>query len=90
MIVALDRALAAAYEWIDLDLGHGFHETKQGVRFTISERARQEVLARLLALNHERYREEVRRGLHERTQARRLQEDKEHESAGLFSDEEEE
>ena len=33
-------------------LGHGFHDTKQGVRFTISEPARREVLQRLLKLNH--------------------------------------
>jgi len=47
-----------------LDLAHGFHETKQGIRFTISESARREVLARLLRLNHERYAEEVEQGLH--------------------------
>jgi len=50
----MDNAVAAAYGWADLDLGHGFHETKQGVRFTISEAARREVLDQLLALNHER------------------------------------
>lgn len=61
----MDQAVAAAYGWSDLDLGHGFHETKQGVRFTISEPARREVLDRLLQLNHERYAEEVRLGLHD-------------------------
>jgi len=55
----------AAYGWTSLDLGHGFHETKQGIRFTISESARREVLARLLKLNHERYAEEVKQGLHD-------------------------
>ena len=64
--VEMDEAVAAAYGWADLDLGHGFHETRQGVRFTISEAARREVLTRLLALNHERYAEEVRQGLHEK------------------------
>jgi len=64
--VEMDRAVAAAYEWSDLDLGHGFHETKQGLRFTISEPARREVLARLLRLNHERYAEEVAQGLHDK------------------------
>jgi len=64
--VEMDNAVAAAYGWGDLDLGHGFHETPQGVRFTISEPARREVLARLLRLNHERYEEEVRQGLHEK------------------------
>jgi hypothetical protein len=61
---ALDQAVAAAYGWSDLPLNHGFHETKQGIRFTISEPARREVLQRLLKLNHERYAEEVKQGLH--------------------------
>jgi hypothetical protein len=63
--VEMDHAVAAAYGWTDLVLGHGFHETKQGVRYTLSELARMEVLDRLLALNHERYEEEVRQGLHD-------------------------
>ena len=64
--VEMDDAVAAAYGWTDLDLGHGFHETKQGVRYTISEPARREVLARLLKLNHERHAEEVKQGLHDK------------------------
>lgn len=64
--VVMDKAVAAAYGWEDLDLGHGFHETKQGIRFTISEEARREVLQRLLKLNHERYEEEVAQGLHDK------------------------
>lgn len=64
--VEIDQAVAAAYGWDDLDLGHGFHETKQGIRFTISEPARREVLQRLLKLNHERYAEEVKQGLHDK------------------------
>ena len=64
--VEMDRAVAAAYGWDDLDLDHGFHETALGVRFTIGEAARREVLARLLELNHQRYAEEVRQGLHEK------------------------
>jgi len=63
--VKMDNTVATAYGWSDLDLGHGFHETPQGVRFTISEPARREVLARLLKLNHERYEEECRQGLHD-------------------------
>jgi hypothetical protein len=62
----MDNAVAAAYGWSDLDLGHDFHETKQGIRFTINESARREVLARLLKLNHERYAEEVAQGLHDK------------------------
>jgi hypothetical protein len=62
--VEMDRAVADAYGWTDLKLDHDFHETKQGVRFTVSEAARRAVLQRLLELNHERYAEEVRLGLH--------------------------
>lgn len=64
--VEMDQAVAAAYGWDNFDLGHGFHETKQGIRFTISEEARKEVLQRLLRLNHERYAEEVAAGLHDK------------------------
>ncbi len=68
--VEMDKAVAAAYGWDDLKLGHGFHETKQGIRFTISEPARREVLQRLLKLNHERYAEEVKQGLHDKKKRR--------------------
>jgi hypothetical protein len=61
--VEMDRAVAFAYGWGDLDLGHGFHETAQGVRFTVSESARREVLSRLLKLNHERWEEEQKQVL---------------------------
>lgn len=64
--VEMDDAVAAAYGWSDLELAHGFQETAQGIRFTISDEARREVLARLLRLNHERYEEEVRQGLHDK------------------------
>ena len=55
----LDVAVRDAYGWQDVDLGHGFHNTKQGVRRTISQDAQREILDRLLALNHEKYAEEV-------------------------------
>ncbi len=51
-------------------LHHGFHETKQGLRFTISETARREVLDRLLELNHQRYAQEVAQGLHDQKKAK--------------------
>jgi hypothetical protein len=50
--------------WWDIELAHGFHETWQGVRFTIAPQARVDVLDKLLALNHYRYKEEVKMGLH--------------------------
>jgi hypothetical protein len=65
--VEMDQAVAAAYGWSDLDLGHGFHETKLGMRYTISESTRRAVLNKLLELNHQRYAEEVKAGLHEKS-----------------------
>ncbi len=56
--VEMDKSVASAYGWGDLELGHDFHETAQGIRFTVSESARREILSRLLRLNHERYEEE--------------------------------
>ncbi len=61
--VELDQAVVAVYGWTDLDLGHAFHDTKQGLRYTLSDPARRKVLDRLLALNFERYAEEVAEGL---------------------------
>jgi hypothetical protein len=61
--VELDYAVAAAYGWDDLHLDHDFWETRQGTRFTVGPEARQELLDRLLELNHERHAEEVRLGL---------------------------
>lgn len=67
--VEIDIAVAAAYGWTDLKLDHDFHQTKQGVRYTISEPARREVLARLLKLNHDRYAEEKKQGRHDKKKA---------------------
>jgi hypothetical protein len=58
--VAIDQAVAKAYGWNDIKLGHDFHEMEylpenDRVRFTICLEARKEVLKRLLLLNHERY-----------------------------------
>jgi len=63
----VDVAVVRAYGWDDLlaaGLDHGFHETRQGTRYTIGAAARQEILDRLLELNHERYAAEVAAGLH--------------------------
>lgn len=64
--VEMDQAVAAAYGWGDLDLGHDFHETDQVARYALSPPARREVLDRLLELNHQRYAEEVAQGLHDK------------------------
>lgn len=57
--VSLDIAVRDAYGWQDLDLEHGFHEVEMlpendRTRYTISPKARREVLKRLLAENHAR------------------------------------
>lgn len=61
--VEIDTAVAEGYGWADISLDHGFHDTAQGARFTISASARREVLKRLLELNHQRHAEEEARGL---------------------------
>jgi hypothetical protein len=86
--VEMDHAVAAAYGWADLELGHGFHETKQGLRYTISDPARREVLSRLLQLNHDRYAEEVAQGLHEKKKTKGNAK-KTTPTGGLFGEEEE-
>lgn len=62
--VNLDAVVIKSYGWDDLNLDHGFLNTKQGIRFTISEAARIEVLRRLSELNRQRYEEEVAQGVH--------------------------
>ena len=69
--VEMDKAVVTAYGWSDLDLVHGFYETKQGLRFTVCESARREILARLLRLNHERYAQEIEQGQQETKPKRR-------------------
>lgn len=64
----IDVAVARAYGWDNLDLGHGFHDVpylpeSDRVRFTISEAARIEVLRRLAELNRVRHEQEVAGGL---------------------------
>ena len=66
---AIDEAVVRAYGWDDLlaaGLDHGFHDTRQGPRYTIGAVVRQEILDRLLELNHERYAAEVKAGLHDK------------------------
>ena len=68
--VAIDEEVMRAYGWDDLPLEHGFHDTRQGARYTVVRTARQEILDRLLELNHKRYAEEVAKGLHEKKKAK--------------------
>lgn len=57
--VQMDTAVRDAYGWAELDLGHGFFGEGKETRYTISPTAKQEVLRRLLKLNHERAAEEA-------------------------------
>lgn len=64
--VELDHAVRDAYRWSDLSLDHHHWKTPQGTRFTVSPAAKDELLDRLLQLNHERYAAEVAAGLHDK------------------------
>lgn len=66
----LDNSVINAYGWSDIRLDHDFYETKNGPRYTISEKVWNEVFDRLLALNHQRHSEEVAAGLHEKKSAK--------------------
>ena len=72
----MDKAVSIAYGWDDLQMDHDFYVVsstlnKEGkrveeIRFTVSPEAREEILVRLLELNHQRYEEEVKQGLHDK------------------------
>lgn len=67
----MDEAVLEAYGWQDIQLRHDFYEVdylpeNDRVCYTIHPEARKEVLKRLLLLNHERYEEEIKQGLHKR------------------------
>jgi hypothetical protein len=51
----VDLAVAKAYGWDDLELGHDFRETRQGVRWTVASDVQYELMQRLVALNGERF-----------------------------------
>lgn len=87
--VEMDKALLEAYGWHEdsqkwgkaIQLAHDFYEVdylpeNDRVRFTISPKARKEVLKRLLHLNHERYEEEIMQGLHKKKDVEKFYNDK--------------
>lgn len=79
----MDETVLRAYGWHEeskygpgINLAHDFYEVdylpeNDRVRYTISPEARKEILKRLLLLNHEIYKDEVRRGLHDKKKAKR-------------------
>ena len=85
----MDNAVLEAYGWAEdsekwgkaINLKHNFYEVdylpeNDRVRFTIHPNARKEVLKRLLLLNHERYEEEIKQGLHRRKDVEKFYEQK--------------
>jgi hypothetical protein len=60
--VELDTIVLESYAWSDVLPEHGFHEFRGVVRWTISPKARVEVLDRLLEENHRRAALEVASG----------------------------
>jgi methylase of polypeptide subunit release factors len=63
--VEMNQAVLEAYGWGDLLASHSFERSKKGVVYVIPQKTREEILERLLKLNHERHAEEVAAGLHE-------------------------
>jgi hypothetical protein len=69
LIVRVDTAVARLHGWDNLSLDHDFHSVTylpegDRLRFTISEEARHDILARLADLNRERYQQELKTGIH--------------------------
>ncbi|GGT80930.1 Eco57I restriction-modification methylase domain-containing protein [Actinomadura citrea] len=54
----MQTASVSLPSWRDIDLAHGFYETRQGERFTINPQAQLDVLDKLLALNYHRHKYE--------------------------------
>lgn len=75
---AIDEAVVNAYGWTDLlasGLDHGFHGTRQGTRYTIGPAVRQEILDRLLELNHVRHAAEQAAGDHRKNTRKHMADD---------------
>ncbi|MET8337646.1 Eco57I restriction-modification methylase domain-containing protein [Streptosporangium canum] len=65
---AIDEAVCRAYGWEDLidQLDHGHHTVGREIRYTVGPAVQRELVDRLLELNHARYAEEVKQGLHDK------------------------
>ncbi len=71
---AIDEAACRAYGWDDLveqGLDHGFYKAGAYNRYTVGPAVQREILDRLLELNHQRYAEEVAKGLHDKKSGRK-------------------
>jgi hypothetical protein len=78
----MDRAVLDAYGWADISTDCEFipdyyeedkdgNEVPKSIRYRWPDEVRDEVLARLLALNAERYQQEVNAGLHAKKSAKK-------------------
>lgn len=70
----IDEAVCRAYGWDDLvaqGLDHGFHKAGAYTRYVVGPAVQSEILDRLLELNHQRYAEEVAKGLHDKKSGRK-------------------
>ncbi|TKK87527.1 hypothetical protein FDA94_17010 [Herbidospora galbida] len=69
---AIDEAVCRAYGWDDLidNLDHGHHPVGREIRYTVGPAVQREFVDRLLELNHQRYADEVARGLHDKAKKR--------------------
>jgi hypothetical protein len=85
----MDETVLNAYGWEDIELSHDFYEVdylpeNDRVRYTISSDARKEVLKRLLKLNHEIHKQEVKAGLHAKGKRKKKQKADASEQMKLF------
>lgn len=67
----MDCLILNSYGWGDINLKHNFYQIdylpeSDNIRYTVHPDARKEILKRLLLLNHERYEEEIKLGLHKK------------------------
>ncbi|WP_062428735.1 Eco57I restriction-modification methylase domain-containing protein [Herbidospora daliensis] len=69
---AIDEAVCRAYAWDDLidKLEYGHRPVARETRYTVGPTVQREFVDRLLKLNHERYADEVARGLHDKARKR--------------------
>lgn len=63
---AINLEISNLYKWDFENLDFDFNESKLGLRYSIRNTIKEEVLDRLLELNHKRYAEEVSAGLWEK------------------------
>lgn len=67
LLCELDKTVACAYGWNDLDISRTFVETSLGWKYSISESVKCEILHRLTDLNHHIYKNQQHEVNHEKT-----------------------